>query len=128
MVPGDFKYKSSTIPKIRASSISGMICTRIICRSDLLTEGMNWIRVKSSMINGKKASIRKKDAWAAYTVISSFPYFWKIRMQFNVKRIMGVPRFWGFSYIVTRTGEIGKEGIGKSLVTKIVIVVYCEHL
>ena len=56
IVPGDLISKSLTITTIKESNISGISRMRMTSRSALDTEGMNWIRVRSSMRKGKKAS------------------------------------------------------------------------
>ena len=65
----------------RECSICGMIRTMTESRSDFPTLGRNWIRVRSSMIKGKNAVTIKKDACAAYTVISSFTHRSQICLQ-----------------------------------------------
>ena len=41
IVAGDFVYKSSIIPTTKESSISGMIATVMVIKSDLLMLGIN---------------------------------------------------------------------------------------
>lgn len=117
IVPGDFIYKSLMMEITSESSMFGMILTKVCSKSDLLTEGMNWIKVKSSITKGKDASTRKKDACAAYTVISSLVYLFPIIRHFLIKSDREISFTEGFFIIFTCIAIILRHWIRSGTVT-----------
>lgn len=71
MAVGDVEYRSTRIESIRGITLAGKILEIKRRRSDWETAGTNCIADRRIIIKGNEESTIKKDAWAAYTVISS---------------------------------------------------------
>ena len=62
IVPVDFVYNSSMMPRTKEFSMSGTMVSKVVWTSSLVRPGMNRISVSSSMMNGNAAITIKKDA------------------------------------------------------------------